>query len=65
MYVLFESYNFLKSFLSSFALFALHLTEEMLFNNIFAVIGDCNVLDFVDDFFKCDQFNERKGIGFS
>lgn len=29
----------------SFALFALHLTEEMLYNNTFAVICDCNVLD--------------------
>ena len=46
----------------SFALFALHLTDEMLYNDIFAVIGDCNVLDFVDDYFKCNQFNERKGI---
>ena len=46
-------------------MFALHLTEEMLFNNIFAVIGDCNVLDLVDDYFKCNQFNERRGIDFS
>lgn len=44
----------------SFALFALHLTEEMLFNNIFALIGDYNVLDFVDDCFKCNQFNKKE-----
>ena len=43
---------------------AVNLTEEMLYNNIFAVIGDCNVLDFVDNCFKCNQFNERRRTDF-